>query len=282
MLKTVLLVIAGLAAGLAAAALFGHWPSSAPRPTGVGALDPAPALATARGSDEARLAAIEAELERARRDRETLREALTALSRERGASPDVAPATAPVPSVEETPRFGPPGAPRFGRDGEEDGADALARRVAELTAGGFAPDRAQWIAEREARLRMDALYSRYEAERSGEPPDRQQFFSSQNTLRAELGDSDYERYLAASGRPTNVPVGQVLVDSPAETAGLKAGDRIVAYGGQRVFDMRELNALTLNGAPGEPVAVDVVRDGNQIQLYLPRGPLGIFGSRRGR
>jgi S1-C subfamily serine protease len=77
-----------------------------------------------------------------------------------------------------------------------------------------------------------------------------------------------------------VRVGGVLASSPAEHAGLAPGDEVVAYGGRRVFDMRYLNELILEGRPGEPVIVDVLRDGQPIQVLLPRGPLGISG--RGR
>jgi S1-C subfamily serine protease len=97
------------------------------------------------------------------------------------------------------------------------------------------------------------------------------------TMRTELGDADYERYLAATGRPTSVGVRDILASSPAETAGLMPGDEIIAYDGRRVFDMRELNALTLEGTAGESVVVDVRREGRTVQLVMPRGPIGIFG-----
>src|SRR5690606_32855157 len=94
-------------------------------------------------------------------------------------------------------------------------------------------------------------------------------------LRSEMSDDESERYVAALGRPTNVDVDQVLANSPAKQAGLEAGDEIVAYGGKRVFSYHERTAFTLAGTPGEPVVVDVRRDGQMLQLVLPRGPLGI-------
>ena len=51
----------------------------------------------------------------------------------------------------------------------------------------------------------------------------------------------------------------------------------MAYNGRRIFDMRELNALTLVGTPGESVVIDVRRDGQNLQLVMPRGPLGVTG-----
>jgi PDZ domain len=279
MLKTLSLVLAGLAVGFAAASALERWQ----RPTvSLGELgsDAADSQRPWAGSGDARLDAIESELERARREREEFKKTLAAFGEKLAARASPLPAQR---DVREPAADGRRSAERTAEPPatERTAADALVRRVAELTAGGFAPDRAEWIAEREAELRMTALYSRYEAQREGQTPSPREFFASQDTLRSELGDSDYERYLAATGRPTNVAVSQVLSNSPAATAGLEPGDRILAYGGHRVFDMRELNGLTLEGTPGEPVALDVLRDGSQIQLYLPRGPIGIFSGRRG-
>ena len=100
-------------------------------------------------------------------------------------------------------------------------------------------------------------------------------------MRTELGEADYERYRAAMGQPTSVGVADVLASSPAERAGLMPGDEIVAYGGKRVFDVGELNALTLEGTAGESVVLDVRRDGQNVQLVMPRGPIGITGGFRG-
>jgi hypothetical protein len=46
--------------------------------------------------------------------------------------------------------------------------------------------------------------------------------------------------------------------------------------------MGELNALILEGQPGAPVTVDVLRDGQPMQVVMPRGPLGIAGRGFGR
>jgi S1-C subfamily serine protease len=72
-----------------------------------------------------------------------------------------------------------------------------------------------------------------------------------------------------------VGVQNVLASSPAERSGLKPGDEVVAYDGKRVFDIRDLNALTYAGTAGESVSVSVRRDGQTLQLTMPRGPLGI-------
>jgi hypothetical protein len=158
---------------------------------------------------------------------------------------------------------------------------ALSERLAEA---GFPPDRAQWIETRVEQLRVEAMQARYDAQREGRTPEGLAALRSLDaTLREELGDTDYERYLAATGRPTQVRVTNVLASSAAEQSGMLAGDEIYTYAGERVFDVRELNRLLLEGESGEPVVVDVMRDGRPIQLVIPRGPLGITsGGFRGR
>ena len=156
--------------------------------------------------------------------------------------------------------------------------------VEQLTNAGFTQADAAHIETRLEELRVDAMQSRYEALRSGEPQNALSALGDESqTLRAELGDNDYARYLEAIGRPTSVGVSAVLSSSSAQTAGIMPGDEIVSYAGQRVFDTRELNRLLLDGEPGEQVVVDIERDGQPLQLVMPRGPLGISSgpNRRG-
>lgn len=161
-------------------------------------------------------------------------------------------------------------------------ADEIERRqIDRLVAAGFAPDRAEWINRRTQELRVQQMQAQYEATREGRPLDPAVQLGVERTLRNELGDAEYERYLQALNRPTNVDVLQVLASSPAERAGLKPGDQIVAYNGARVFDVQELTALTFQGSPGESVVVEIRRDGQPLQLVVPRGPLGVTGGFRG-
>lgn len=154
-------------------------------------------------------------------------------------------------------------------------------RVDRLVEAGFTPAEAQNILRRESELQMEALQARYDARRAGEPTsfDRN---STANALREELGDAAYERYLTASGRPTRVSVSTVMDGSPALAAGMRPGDQIVGYDGQRVFSMNEITRMTMEGDPGQNVLVDIERDGVLMQIAMPRGPLGITGGRRFR
>jgi S1-C subfamily serine protease len=94
-------------------------------------------------------------------------------------------------------------------------------------------------------------------------------------LRKDLGDIEYEKYLKATGRPTEVRVMEVYATSNAERSGLKAGDEIVSYNGKRVFDPRELNTMTSQVAAGGSVTVEVKRNGQTMQVSVPAGPLGV-------
>jgi S1-C subfamily serine protease len=149
------------------------------------------------------------------------------------------------------------------------------QQLQRLVAQGFTRERAEWIERRTQELEVQALNAQYEAQRSGRPA--QGAMDVESALRSELGDTDYERYLTATGRPTQVQVMDVLASSSAERSGLQPGDQIVSYAGTRVFDMRELNALTRDGSPGESVTMEVRRNGQTMQVQVPRGPLGLQG-----
>lgn len=277
MLKSTLFLLAGLVVGLATASL---WPRDV--------VEIAPAGAEGAGDITARVAALEAALGREAQRRAELETQIDALRAELTERPALAAASASEPTPreavvrrEEPVALGAePGAlPVF-----TPGADLDARRrgrvdlESRLVEAGFSADRAAYINARSEALRMQALQAQYEARRDGVPLDARAL--GVDALRDELGEAEYERYLEAMGRSTSVRVGGVLASSPAEQSGLLPGDEVVAYAGRRVFDMRDLNALILEGRPGEVVTVDVLRDGQPMQVVMPRGPLGITG--RGR
>lgn len=169
-----------------------------------------------------------------------------------------------------------PAGPTMGRRRPPLDEDELIQR---FVAAGLSPERAQWIVARTEELRMLALQERYDAAREGRPIDPS-LAGRAGSLREELGDADYERYLQALDRPTSAQVREVLATSPGARAGLKPGDQIVAFDGERVFDLDDINRLVLEGEPGQVVAIDVIRDGQVLQLYVPRGPIGITGDGR--
>jgi len=152
-------------------------------------------------------------------------------------------------------------------------------RVGRLVAGGFSESRAEKILQFEDEARMAALQAEYEARRNGEAIDPWGRASDlQATLRERLGDAEYEQYLTAQGGQASITVREVIGSSPANQAGLRPGDRILSYDGERVFGMNDLKSMAFSGDPGEDVIVDIERNGQRMQLVLPRGPLGITGS----
>ncbi|MGI9273027.1 MAG: PDZ domain-containing protein [Woeseiaceae bacterium] len=152
-----------------------------------------------------------------------------------------------------------------------------------MVEAGLAPDRADWILQRESEMRYESLQARFEARNSDEPQDPfDPRLNPEAMLRAEIGDTEYEMYLEANGRPTSVGVSNVMASSPGARAGLQSGDEIVGYDGQRIFSSSELIQRTMSGGEGN-VVVDVVRDGAPMQIVLPRGPIGVeIGRLRGR
>ena len=152
-------------------------------------------------------------------------------------------------------------------------------RAQRLVAGGFTEERAEQILEYEDETRMAILQAEYEARLDGETYNPWEWASEyQAGLRQRLGDAEYEKYLAAQGGQTSVTVREVIGSSPANQAGLRPGDRILSYDGKRVFGMNDLKSMAFSGDPGEDVVVDIERNGQRMQLVLPRGPLGITGS----
>jgi hypothetical protein len=154
------------------------------------------------------------------------------------------------------------------------------RQIERFIDSGLTMERAQYILQREDEIAMDVLQARYEATQSGADAAVIANLSTSQMMRDDLGDADYEKYLAALGRPTTINVRDVLTNSPAQAAGLAPGDQIVGYDGKRVFDMNELTGLTYEAGPGGTVAIDVIRDGQPMQLYVERGPIGVSGGGR--
>ena len=159
---------------------------------------------------------------------------------------------------------------------------ASGRREA-LIKAGISSDRADYILRRESEMRYEQMQAVYQARNSGEPLDPlNRNFNADAMLRDEIGDAEYEQYLEANNRSTSVGISNVMASSPGERAGLQAGDEIVGYDGQRVFSTSELMQHTMASGDGS-VVIDVMRNGSQMQIVVPRGPIGVeIGRFRGR
>lgn len=292
MRKPLLFLAAGLLAGFAVSVWFGPAGSSDKRPSIAAAAlaDRVAALEDALGGERARVAALAAEITDLRARLEASADPAAAGSA-RGAPTAGAQATASGRSAAAGPGGSGPTAEAV-TSVEDDAAGFRGRgfrragfgaapesRVDRFVAAGFSADRAAYLDRRASELRMQALEAEYEAARSGKPADAEALLNPELALRDELGDADYERYLEALDRPTRVAVRDVLASSPAEKAGLQPGDEITSYDGRRVFDVRDLSRLSFEGQAGDTVTLEIVRDGQPMQIYVPRGPLGITGGR---
>jgi hypothetical protein len=275
MLRTVLLVGAGLAAGLAAAYWLAGSPAAEPTAQLVDSPPPAPSELPGRivelerqlGAEIDKRTALEQRVGELGRELDELHAAAPAARTADTDSPDSPPPAAADAAAGQ----------RFARNFRPQTPE---QRVSTLEEGGFSPDRAAWIEQRRSELQLQAMQAQY-AQRRGESVDPAQMRPEQ-TLRSELGDADYEKYLQAQGRPTKVGVFNVLPSSPAEKAGMQPGDQIVSYAGQRVFNMADLTDLTLQGTPGQSVTLEVQRNQQTVQLVIPRGPIGIGGGAGGQ
>jgi hypothetical protein len=94
-------------------------------------------------------------------------------------------------------------------------------------------------------------------------------------VRESYGDETYDWFLYAADRTNRVRVESVLGGSAADEAGLRAGDVILSYDGQRIFKPGALVRGTLQGRLGDRVEVVVQRGGATQTVSVPVGPLGI-------
>jgi len=239
----------GLALGVSAAALLAR-PDRAPAPIAA-APDRAEAgaapLADALAAEQAARAALEAETA-----------ALRTL---------LAEAASEVPAPEE-PALPDAGAEPPAREEFDAGA---------LTGIGLPDAEIERLRERYAAFQLDELYLRDQARREGwlrDPRYQRELRALRYALRDELGDDAYDALLYATDQDNRVVINRPIPGSPAERAGLQAGDAFLRYGGLRILDPFTLIHATAAGTPGELTEVRVERGGEEIRVFMPRGPLG--------
>jgi hypothetical protein len=131
-------------------------------------------------------------------------------------------------------------------------------------------------------IQLERLYLRDRAAREGWLATRRymeenralddQFFGA----RKEFGDELYDWAMYSTGHANRVQVTEVMEGSAAADAGLAPGDVIYSYADRRIFSGGELRDETTAGSAGETTPVDVVRDGESLRVYVPRGPLGVI------
>jgi len=95
------------------------------------------------------------------------------------------------------------------------------------------------------------------------------------SLRSEMGDDAYDQYLYVSGQNNRVKVSSVMAGSPAESNGFQADDVILFYDDKKILNWSDIRTATLQGEIGSYTNVEILRDGEQMSLMVPRGTLGV-------
>lgn len=106
----------------------------------------------------------------------------------------------------------------------------------------------------------------------------------------EIGVSvrDVEPHDATAGKTTSSPgvlIQDVSAGGPAEKAGIKKGDVVVEFDGERVRSVRQFTRLVQETPPGRQVPAAVMRNGQRVNITVePRAanPVRLLGEVDGR
>ncbi len=148
-----------------------------------------------------------------------------------------------------------------------------------LIAAGLSPDQAISLETRFDDIELRKLYLRDQARRQGAESEeiasqRQQINAEEEALIEEIGDA-YGNYLYLTGQTNRVSVQSVIGNSAADISGIRDGDVIYSYAGDRIYNSFDLSSATGQGELGETITVQVQRDEQLVDVYLPRGPMGV-------
>lgn len=213
-------------------------------------------------------------------DLQELREALEALRRERDAlAAQVATLQGRRPGTE-TKDADAADATGAGTGNHATGVPAFDE--AWLSGAGYVESDIARLRERWDTLELDRLYLADLARREGWHGSRRfrdQIQQLHEQLREEIGENEYDVLLYAAGRHNRVVVSDVLESSPAAAAGIEDGDVIRSYGGRFLYEVGDLIRSTGAGQPGRSTEVRVIRAGEELRFFVPRGPLGVRARR---
>lgn len=274
-MRLILLLVVAVVAGFIAGTLYAQ--SDAPAPVATTGDDLDADIAALAGSDAIPpglatvLGGLLDRLEQADADRAAITASLDEL-RETLANQSAAEAEQNFAFEDESP---PPELARARRQGVS---------ASTLEDAGFTPAQAESIVQLADEATYARLQLRFNALRENWTPSELREASNElPTVRSSLieqyGEDGYDRYLYAAGQPNRVVVRSTLQGSPAQSAGIRAGDILYALDDQRVFSNADLLRIAAEGEAGEQVPITVLRDGSKTDLYLPRGPLGLTSRR---
>ena len=233
------------------------------------------------GGSDPRIAELVAGLEAARAERSRLAETLVGLSREVGELTDAVGAVNLPGGDAPDPEAAAPADALAGGGGGRGGDAPDDDPLAGLVAAGLDPASAADLRRRQDEYQLARLELVDQAAREGwEDSDAfeqrlEELDGAAPDLRSELGDDGYDRYLFESGARNRVGIEAIIPGSAAASAGLQVGDVVLGYADGRVFAPGDLQDATRSGTRGEPVTVLAERDGRNVEVQVPRGPLGI-------
>lgn len=166
----------------------------------------------------------------------------------------------------------------------DSGRDSAGSQVRQqLIEAGFAPEETDAIIRAVDENTLERLELRYRMARGGEEARGararlREMPSAQELVREEFGEDAYDRYLYATGRPNRIVVRGVLKSSPAQAAGLRSGDTLLALDEEPVYALGDLMRIASTGSDADLVTLTVLREQEVLKLSVPRGPLGINAS----
>ncbi len=70
-----------------------------------------------------------------------------------------------------------------------------------------------------------------------------------------------------------VLINEVIANSPADNAGIKEGDVIIEYEGQKVTDVQSFRIMVASTTPGKTIKLKLIRDGKEIELRVKIGEM---------
>jgi hypothetical protein len=146
-----------------------------------------------------------------------------------------------------------------------------------LLAAGLPETDVDWIHELferyvSARLEYEDARLR-KGERSGLHAIRDEL-ALEKQFRTEFGDEDFDAVRFAMNEQNRVILTDLLEGAAGFRAGIRPGDEVISYDGERVFRPRDLKLLIAAGERNELVEMRVLRDGEVVRVFLPRGPIG--------
>lgn len=157
-----------------------------------------------------------------------------------------------------------------------------------LVDAGLNADRAEFVLGKQERFQYEHMMRTYEyrhmddkssVEARAMQRELSLYSHPRKILEQELSEQEFEAYLKANGGGQEMRISNVISDAPASTAGLRPGDKIISYNGERVFHMGDLRNQIYRVEPGKTVTVEVQRAGSSSKeiIYIPSGPLGVQG-----